>query len=224
MKKRILSILLVFLFAVSVMPLSFAEATDTITGKTAYSQIYKTGKTVCCNTYAGLYKVTLKNGRPKKVKRLVKYGVSSMIKQGSYIYYMSATSGAGGSVCRVNVTTGKKKALTDFLDEGDYAIANNTLYYSKTVWPEYDEDEDYDDEYYDDDYYDDEDEGYTETYAANLDGSSPRLVDVTLKGPWKRSNVKSYRAYTKTKGKYIYAYLKNSKGKFYLGRTRVPVY
>lgn len=214
MKKRILSILLLFVFSVSVIPLSFAEATDTITGKTSYEQIIKSGKTVYCNTYAGLYKVTLKNGRPKKVKRLVKYSVMGMTKCGKYIYYLSTSTGVGGSVYRVNVTTGKKKRLTDYLD-GEYTIANNTLYYSHIVWSESDYDDDYDDYDY---------EGYTETFAANIDGSSPRLVDVTIKSKVKRSNVKSYKAYSKTKGKYIYAYLKTPKGKFYIGKTKVPVF
>lgn len=225
MKKRLFSLLLIFIFAVSVLPLSLAEATDTITGRTAYDQIIKSGKTVYCSTYAGLYKVTLKNGKPKEVKRLAKYKALGMIKVGKYIYYLEGGTSAGGTVYRVNVTNGKKKRLTGYLDEGDFTIAGNTLYYSRLAIYDFDDDEEYYEDYED---YDDEDDYYTdpeyETFAANLDGSSPVQVDVTIKSKTKRSNVRNYRTSSKTKGKYIYGYLKTPKGKFYLGRTKAPVY
>ena len=229
MKKRILSILLIFVFAVSVMPLSFAEATDTI-GRTTYTQVIKSGKTAYCSGRAGLYKITLKNGRPKKIKKLVKFdgieGANDMIKNGKYIYYLVIGTAAGGFVYRVNVTTGKRKRLTDFLDEGEYTVVKNKLYYTHTVWTEYGDD-DYDEYYddYDDEYYDEyEDDGYeyTEAIKANLDGSSPAVVDIKINNKFKKSTTKGYRIYSKRKGRYVYDYLKTPKGKYYIGKAKVP--
>ncbi len=241
MKKRIVSILLVFVFAVSAIPLSFAEATDTV-GRTTYTQVIKSGKTVFCNGHAGLYKITLKNGKPKKIKKLTKFdgvsGAMDMVKKGKYIYYMVVGTSAGGFIYRINVNTGKKKRLTDYLTEGEYTIANNTLYYSHVVWVENDDD-DYDDGFEDDDYYyeDDDDDfydesdddyyedyEYTETIAAKLDGSSPKVVDVKISSKSKKTNSKNYRVYSKRKGRYFYDYLKTPKGKFYIGKVKIPKY
>lgn len=214
MKKRLISALLVFVFTVALMPLSVAEATDTV-GRKTYDEVIKCKNTVYCSTYSGIYKVKLKNNKPVKKTRLVKFssgcGAMYMIKKGKYIYYLRVGTAAGGNVYRVNVNNGKKKKLTGYLDEGNYTIVNNKLYYSKIVW---DCDESCD--YCYEDYH-----CHEKGYCANLNGTSRLSADIAIKNTGKKTNSKSYRVKYKYKGNYQYDYIKTPKGRFYLGKRKI---
>ena len=180
---------------------------------TVYNSVLKKGNTVYCATYSGLYKVKLRNKKVVSKKRLVKasHGITDMKIKGRYLYY-KAYSPIGASLHRVNLNTGKAKAVFalgrgrfknyEAIDVMSYAFKGNKLY-AKI------------------DYYDGRtDEDYTKTFVAKLNGKSAKVTSVKVINKNKTTNKKGYKIVEKT----LYddftnkSYLKTPKGKFYLGK------
>lgn len=183
----------------ALIPASAAAASGTVK-MTVYDDVLKSGNTVYCAGRNGIYKVKLKKGKAVNVKRLVEkedsyFWIMGMKKKGNYIYYITGGSAPYGPVCRVNIKNGRIQRITKNLYEPDYVIKKNKLYYSKS---------------YDDD-------GNRKTYAAKLNGKSPKRTSVMISSISKRSNAKGYSLKTVSKGNKTIDYLKTPKGKYYLG-------
>ena len=205
MKRRI-ALVMAVLVAVAFMPaMSFAAKTVKMTD---YSDVYKSGKTAYCAGDAGLYKVTLKKGKVKKVKRLVKMGeygwVMSLKKKGKYIYFVEGTNGTVSYICRVKTSGGKAKSLGGGNEMQDYAISGNKIYYSYL------------------DYNDRTDEEYVAYRQMKLNGKGKKKSSVVPRETTKTSNAKGYKVKSVEKGGYVKDYLKTPKGKFYLGKKKLP--
>ncbi len=210
MRKRIVSIAVTLMMIMTLLPLQ-VFATDSVS-MTTYNQVIKSGNTAYCSGAGGIYKVSLKNGRAVKVKRIYKGEVfggayrsaTNMKKKGNNIYFLIWTETyPAAQIKKVNTKNAKTKALTGYVDYiAGYAIKDKKIYFSKEV-----------------DYIDD----YTvyKTKSMNLNGTSKKTVSVKVSMKSKKSNVSGYRTIVKKKGKYAVDYLKTPKGKFYLGKTKI---
>ena len=201
MRKKILACIMVLAIAVSFMPTSaFAGSKIKMT---AYDQVIKSGNTVYCAGARGLYKVTLKKGKVKKVKVLYSTGrtwfdgsqLEAMKKKGKYIYFIQVT-GVDNLLYRIK-TSGKNKKLLALTY--DYAIKGNKIYF-------YDSDVD-------------EDEDAENASVMKLNGKSKKRTSKDYVLKTKRSNKAGYKVYSRVKKSYVQDFLITPKGKFYLGRV-----
>lgn len=205
MKKRIVSIFLTMMMVVTMLPMQVSAA-GTVK-MTTYDQVYKTKNTVYCIGAAGIYKVTVKNGKVKKVKKIYKetecYGdyrcADSMKKKGGYLYFIiMSDSSAGGGINRVNIKTTKEKCLSGFVNCLDgYAIKDKKIYYR-----------------YEDD------NGKMKTMSMSLNGKNKKKSSMKVSMDPKKTNTKGYSTVIKIKDGYVKDYLKTPKGKFYLGKIK----
>lgn len=209
MKKKIISIILASMMVVTMLPMQVSAAS---TAKmTAFNQVYKTKNIAYCAGVGGVYKVTLKNGKVKKVKKLFKgkvidydYGCAeAMKKKGDYLYFMARNESApGGRIYRVNVKTGKKKALTGFVYYlVGYVIKDKKIYYSYDVA--------------------DDDAFYEEVKSMSLNGKNKKKSSMKVSMNTKNSNAKGYYIIEKEKDGYLKDYLRTPKGKYYLGKRKI---
>ena len=186
--------------AVSFMPTSaFAGSKVKMTG---YDQVYVSGKTAYCAGARGLYKVTLKKGKVKKVKVLYSTGrtwfdgsqIGAMKKKGKYIYFLRIT-GVDNLLYRVK-TSGKSKKFLAFTY--DYAIKGNKIYCT-------------------------DGEEHLKSYnrVMKLNGKSKKKTSKDYVLKTKRSNKSGYKVYSRIKGNYVQDFLITPKGKFYLGRVYI---
>ena len=133
MKRRIITIFLTAVMIItSAAPMSFASSKTV--KMTAY-EVLKSGNTVYCPAPGdGIYKVTVKNGKVKKVKWLIKsefamgdYSyIGGLKKKGNYLYYIAGSEGTYSSLCRVNLKTRKHKVVAEY--GTDYAFKKNRIY------------------------------------------------------------------------------------------------
>ena len=201
MRKKILACIMALAIAVAFMPTSaFAGSKVKMT---AYDQVYVTGNTAYCAGARGLYKVTLKKGKTKKVKVLYSTGrtwfdgsqLAAMKKKGNYIYFIQVT-GVDNVLFRIK-TSGKKKKLLAYTY--DYAIKGNKIYFC------------------DCDVDSDDDSGFLSVMKLNGKSKKRTSKDYVLKT--KRSNKAGYKVYSRVKKSYVQDFLITPKGKFYLGRV-----
>ena len=205
MRKKIIACMIVLAVAVAFMPVMSFAASKTVK-MTSYEQVIKSGNTAYCAGARGLYKVTLKKGKVKKVKILYSTGrtwfegsqLSAMKKKGNYIYFV-LVSGIDCQLYRIK-TSGKKRKLlaTGYDSFVDYAIKGKKIYYGCCT--------------------DDWDENYV-TRVMKLNGKSKKRTSVTPVLKIKNSNKSGYKMIYRTKGSYVQDFLKTPKGKFYLGRV-----
>lgn len=198
MRKKIIACIMALAIAVAFMPTSaFAGSKIKMT---AYDQVYVSGKTAYCAGARGLYKVTLKKGKVKKVKVLFSAGraeypeaqVFSMKKKGKYIYFLRMMND-GTWLYRVN-TSGKNKKLLVY-QCCDYAIKGKKIYYEQ-YW-----------------------EDHNKKYVMKLNGKNKKRTSTYARLKTKRSNKSGYKMYSRVKGSYVQDFLITPKGKFYLGRV-----
>ena len=203
MRKRINMIVLAIVVAVAFIPAGVFAAKKTVK-MTAYDQVVKSGKTVYCAGSAGIYKVKVKRGKVKSVKKIYKVENSigdscaiAMKKKGNYLYFEGTSFGSVVNLYRVG-TSGKKLRHLAYMNETrDYVIKGKRIYYNKGL--------------------NDNNRPITKQMKLNGKGKKKASVKVVLKT--KRSNVKGYSVKIKTKGKYNYDYLRTPKGMFYLGKA-----
>ncbi len=171
--------------------------------RVAYDQVMKYKNTAYCAGCAGIFKVKLRNGKPKKITRIMEeeecydedYSfVIAMRKKGKYIYYIERTNGASTRLLRVGIKSHKKKLLEYFCTA--YAIKGKKLYY--TI----------------------EDDFKTAHRVMKLNGKGKKKTGIKVKMNSIKSNTKGYSVKNKRKGKYVVSYLKTPKGTFKLGKVR----
>jgi len=169
---------------------------------TTYEQVMKYKNTAYVIGCSGLYKVKLKNGKAKKITRLVKmtetFGPDSLLygmrKKGSYIYYVSGTNGTSSRLIRVGIRSHKIKTLAK--NTYKYAFKGKKIYY--TV----------------------EDDISTHNRVMSINGKNKKKTKVKVVRIDKETNAKGYKVINKGKGKYVISYLKTPKGKFRLGKVK----
>lgn len=207
MKKKILSCLLVLVVAISFMPTSAFAASKA--KMTSYYQVYKTGKTVYAAGAKGIYKVTVKKGKVKKVKMFHYTGhpmgpdsyIYGMKKKGKYLYYVVGSEGMLWSICRKK-TSGKGFKLLVNTNSDEFAIKGKKIYYVYT---------------YETDYGDE-----IATYRVmKLNGKSNKKTSTRVSMTSKRSNTSKYSVIIKEHNGYARDYLKTPKGTYYLGRVKI---
>ena len=208
MRKRFITILLATVMIVTVAaPAAFASSN---TVKMTTYDVFKNGNTVYCPSAGnGIYKVTVKNGKVKKIKWLRRSDfvqgnysyIGSMKKKGNYLYYVEFSEGTYCTFNRINLKTGKTKQLAE--NGTDYAFKNKKIYVE--MW-EFDDYSDY--AYY---------------MSMKLDGTSKKETSVKPKMITKKSNAKGYSVVYKEKGDYVYTYLKTPEGKFKLGKSKYKI-
>ena len=198
MRKKILACIMALAIAVAFMPTSaFAGSKVKMT---AYDQVYVTGNTAYCAGARGLYKVTLKKGKTKKVKVLYSTGrtwfdgsqLEAMKKKGKYIYFIQVT-GVDNLLYRIKISGKNKKLLALTYD---YAIKGKKIYCT-------------------------DGEGHEKSYnrVMKLNGKSKKKTSKDYVLKTKRSNKSGYKMYSRVKGRYVQDFLITPKGKFYLGRV-----
>ena len=204
MKKKGLIILLAFVVTIAFMPVCSFAASSTA-GATSY-QVIKSGKTVYCSADYGVYKVTLKKGKVKKVKRIAKrkqnlyYG--SMQKKGKYLYMRVWTEGTVAYISRIKTSGGKIKNLAYVNELDNFVVKGKKIYY----------------DYYDYDKYDNE---VHKCKVMNLKGKKKRNTSVRPIEKQKPSNANGYYMVSAERGGYVYDYLRTPKGTFQIGKTRL---
>ena len=192
--KRRLALIIGMVMALSICTAAPAMAkTKTMT---AYGEVYKTGKIVYCASGIGVHKVNLKTGKVKKLASgYCSYG---MKKKGKYLYYQNCYP-INSDLCRVNISTGKKKTLAKQIDV--YAISNNKIYYTKWV-------------------------NGNSTLAKrvmSLNGKNKKKTTVNAKQKYRVSNAKGYSVVSKCIRDHEFKFwLKTPSGKkYYLGKGEV---
>ena len=206
MRKRFIAVLLSAIMLVA-MAVSVSFAATEYVKMTTYTAL-KIGNTVYCPSAGdGIYKVTVKNGKVRKVKWLKKsefvmgdYSYNnSLKKKGNYLYYIMWSEGTYCTLHRINLNTGKDKLIA--VNATDYAFKDSKLY--AEIWK--------DTEY-----------GEHAVYRSmKLNGNSKKKTSVRPKMKLKASNAKGYSVSYKEKGGYVYTYLKTLKGKYKLGRIKL---
>ncbi len=132
MKKRIVSILLIMVLVLSMATtMSFAASKNK--KMTAYTQCIKSGNTVYCLTFDGIYKVDIKKGKVTKFAEGGYFGCINMKLYKGYLYYVTSAQNGNDYLYRVKVKNKKRYKLvgapTDVLD---YAVTKSKIYYSYT--------------------------------------------------------------------------------------------
>ena len=195
--KKIMITMMILAIAIAFMPTSTFAASGSTVKANAYKQVLKSGNTVYACGDAGIFKVTVKNGKAKKVKRLVKgdryCALEHMQKKGNYIYYHVMTNGTPYYLYRANVNNGKTKRLVYANDLGpiSYAVKGSKIYYKAQ---------------------------YGKKYRMNLNGKNKKRTSVKPKMKVKKTNAGGYRVINKEKNGYIYSYIKTPKGTKCLGK------
>ena len=203
MRRKVMVCLLTLAVMVSFMPATAFAATKSMT---VYTEVLKTGNTVYCCSFKGMYKVRIKNGRPVSKKLIVKSSEKKgyphgMKKKGKYLYYsLNAGESDDSPLYRINLSSGKKQKLAK--DVSDYVICGNNLYYN---------------------YYGKADEFGEQpliTKVMKLNGKCKTSTNITIHNRSKLSNAKGYKiTYKDITGKYnVKEYLKTPKGRIYLCR------
>ena len=201
MKKRLVAALLIALMIITISaPATFA-ASKNVKMK-VFKYVIKSGNTVYCSGGAGgIYKVTLKNGKVKKTKRLVKHysWLAGMKKKGKYIYYVEGSAGTTRTLARVNIDTGKRKALIGSAGyDIEYVIKNKKLYVRVGSF-------------------------YSEkavNKVMKLNGKAVKNTSVRPMHKLADTNTDGYSVETELKGKYYYIYLKTPKGKYKIDKIK----
>ncbi|MBR2674888.1 MAG: hypothetical protein IKE52_05480 [Mogibacterium sp.] len=177
---------------------------------TVYTDVVKKGSTAYCVGSSGLYKVKLKKGRVKSVKRMIKFDRYEKAwyinKKGKYIYLQWYGMAPGGSLGRINIKTGKKNYYGWTYESNGFVIVGNRIYYDTHHDAEYKNGRLIKDHYW-------------ECTSETLNGKDKKSEDIKLSVKWKKSNVKKYRVITKDDGDYKKDYIKTPKGTFYLGKV-----
>lgn len=214
MRRKIVMILVAAVVAVAFMPAS-AFAGSKAVKMTSYDDVIKSGKTVYCSSSSGIYKVTLKKGKPKKVKGLVKYArqtnVIKMKKSGKYLYYNESEFSTNPedqiyNLKRMKTSGAKKKTYARSIDGPIfYALKGKNIYFELMEARQVGED-DWDD--------------YMIDYVMKQTGSlTKKETDKYPKMKCKKTNKKGYKIIEVVSGNYIKTYLKVPKAKKkYLGK------
>ena len=209
MKKRFMAVMLSAIMLVAMAASASFAATEYV--KMTTYRVLKSGNTVYCpSADYGIYKVTVKNGKVRKVKWLTKtesaMGAFSFIgalkKKGNNLYYLAGSEGTYSTLNRINLNTGKSKLIA--VNATGYAFKDGKLYA----------------EIY-------KDTGYGDCYtyrSMKLNGNSKKKTSIRPKVKYKTSNVKGYSVSYKEKGGYVYTYLKTPKGKYKLGKIKLEYY
>lgn len=217
MKKKILTYFLAMVIvvtAVSVPALAASSQAKTVK-MSVYNDVLKSGDTVYCAGYKGLYKVKLKKDKVKSVKLIVKEpndATCHMRKNGKYLYYVFDCYQVV-EFWGVNTSNGESESLGGgssedywyFVDgDWDYVIKDNRIY---CTW--------------DDINYDNSGNEYTvkRKQVMKMDGSKKKKTSVKAVMKEKKSNAKGYSLKIKKTKKYYKDYLKTPKGTFYLGKA-----
>lgn len=219
MKKgvSILLVMTVFFTFTLAMTAEVNAATVTRSAK-VYSDVIKKGNTVYCATEAGIYKVKLKNKKVVSSKRLVK-AYENVIQEnmkikGNYLYYTEIYP-IGETLNRINLKTGKDEEIfvpgkgrfknSDSVQVISYAFKGTKLY-AKVY---FDNASTY--------------KEYTRTFVSKLNGKSTEKSKVKINFTVKKANVKGFKVDSKytSDDRYVKAYLRTPKGKYYLGKTKL---
>ena len=198
MKKKTLIILLAFIMVIAFMPTTAFAGTKTVK-MNAWQTVYKTGKTVYVAGFSGLYKVTVKKGAAKKVKKLQKPQtqtfVTDMAKKGNYLYFLNCDMAKGTTkICRVKTSGGKVKVLATVREFASYAIKGSKVYYS--YWT-----------------VDAKGNDVFRAKVMKLNGKKKKNTKTIVFTNSKESNTKAYVFESVEAGNYLYDYLKTPKGK-----------
>ena len=201
MKKRLVAALLIALMIITITaPATFAASKKA--KMTVYKYVIKSGNTVYCSAgFGGIYKVTLKNGKVKKTKRLVKHycWLGGMKKKGKYIYYVEGSAGATRTLARVNINTGKREKIISSVDyDIDFVIKNKKLY--ARVGSFYSE--------------------KAVNKVMKLNGKAVEKTSVRPKNTIDDTDTDGYSVESDPKGKYYYIYLKTPKGRFKIDKIK----
>jgi len=211
LKHRALTLLLSVAVLLAFTPVTAFASSGTVK-MTGYDQVIKKGNIAYCAGTGGIYKVTLKKDKVKKIKCIVKNGVtfapesyqSAMRLKGNYLYYLQGGEGTGGSIQRIKTTGGKSKKL-DYVPLSDnyysYAKKGSKIYYFKY---------DYDVE---------TDTIKTPKRVMNLNGKNKAKTSKKAVLKKKNSNTKGYSVVIQLDGNYYKDYLITPKGAFYLGEA-----
>ena len=206
MKKRFIAVLLSAIMLVT-MAVSVSFAATEYVKMTTYT-VLKAGNTVYCPSAGdGIYKVTVKNGKVRKVKWLKKSGFvmgdysynNSLKKKGNYLYYIMWSEGTYCTLHRINLNTGKDKLIA--VNATDYAFKDSKIY--AEIWKFTDDDQ------------------YVVYRSMKLNGNSKKKTSIKPRMKQKVSNAKGYSVSYKEKGGYVYTYLKTPKGKYKLGKIKL---
>ena len=206
MKKRFMAVMLSAIMLVAMAACASFAATEYV--KMTTYRVLKSGNTVYCpSADYGIYKVTVKNGKVRKVKWLKKsefvmgdYSYNdSLKKKGNYLYYIMWSEGTYCTLHRINLNTGKDKLIA--VNATDYAFKDSKLYAEIWKFTDYGE--------------------YSVYRSMKLNGNSKKKTSVRPKMKLKSSNAKGYSVSYKEKGGYVYTYLKTPKGKYKLGRIKL---
>ncbi len=207
MKKKLGVFLIAAVIAVAFMPVTAFAGSNKVK-MTAYDQVIKSGKIVYCSSQSGIYKVTLKKGKPKKVKTLFRYPngakITLMKKNGKYLYFNENRNGTEmWALKRVGISGGKMK-LYQTTPEGEifYAIKKKNIYFE--VMEARLSGEEWDD--------------YMIDYVMPLSGTTKKETSKYPSMKRKKTNAKGYKIIEVQKGNVVKTYLKVPKAKKkYLG-------
>lgn len=193
-KARILIIAaLVAALIASSMVVSFAATGSNTVYSTTYNEVIKGSTYAYCSTGKGIYRVNPKTNKIKKIssEASIYMEPAAMKLYKGYIYYL-AGDGVNNMLYRVK-TNGKNKKYLGSVAE--YAIKNNTIYYT----------------YYTYDY--DTEEEVVLHKKMSLTGKNKKKTVYKVSMKNKATNKKGYRVKTveKSSGKCIYYLVKPSK-------------
>ena len=210
MKRRIAICLLAAVIAVAFIPATAFGASKAVKN-TTYDQVIKSGKTVYCSAQSGIYKVTIKKGKAKKVKTLKAYPngaeVAMMKKKGKYLYFNEGTGESDWALKRMKASNGKsvKTYATSFDGKIYYAIKGKKIYFElmEAKW-----------------FGDDWDDIMVD-YEMKLTGKTKKESKKYPKVKEKITNSKKYKVIEVKTGSIVKCYLKTPKGQKYLGQCTV---
>ena len=174
MRKRLVAVALTMILMISICtPVSMASTSKTIK-MTTYSDVLKDGNTVYCNTFLGISKVDLTNGKVSLFVKNPDYdylGFDGMKIHKGYLYYFrNGTAIASTLLYRINLKSKKKQVLASagsktFYGIDGYAIKKNKLYI--TGWKDKGNKE------------------ITVKRVAKLNGKSKKKTSIKVKNYWK---------------------------------------
>ena len=195
-RKKAILLVLAAALVFTCMPAAVFAGSGNVHSMKVY-EVYKSGNTVYCATYGGIYSVNL---RTKKSKRLVKSEVNEALtclkKKGNYIYYMR-NGMISNDLYRVRTNGKSKKELFDGFNEKameSYAIYKNKIYITY---------------------------GNGKHKVMKLNGKSQKSTSSMPKMIEKKSNKKGYKLIEKIKGDYWYSYLKTPSKKILICKTEL---
>ena len=209
--RSILVVLIITILVISITPASFASAKTKTKKMITYDDIIKRGNTVYCKAIFGngepsrIMKVTLRNNKVVKKKTLFfRYCFNwSYSLKGKFLYIIENDDMGGQYLRRINVKTGKTKALTPKFNNwvNKYAIKGKKIYYSSS--------------------------GYKEVgnktvqikrkKVMKLNGKNKKKTNCKIKMYRKKTNNKKYKLVYKYKNNGdVKTYLKTPKGTYYI--------